>query len=166
MGQTMLLSILPAVSLQLTVSCCLVVFSLHTITTSVLPHIGVSFLCDFLTMLSPSVLLSTMWPHSSFFLNPLCSYLKPLLTHSGPPLTTTLPGCCGPVARCLTSPQAYEVSPSVSFLYSAVGLMYLCFSSGCCSAASSWDHEGNQILGLMDELIPVSILLFQPAVRP
>nr|XP_033801633.1 sodium/hydrogen exchanger 6 [Geotrypetes seraphini] len=36
------------------------------------------------------------------------NYLKPLLTHSGPPLTTTLPSCCGPVARCLTSPQAYE----------------------------------------------------------
>lgn len=45
-----------------------------------------------------------------FFLNPGCSYLKPLLTHSGPPLTTTLPACCGPIARCLTSPQAYEVS--------------------------------------------------------
>lgn len=37
------------------------------------------------------------------------SYLKPLLTHSGPPLTATLPACCGPLARCLTSPQAYEV---------------------------------------------------------
>ncbi|XP_023656648.2 sodium/hydrogen exchanger 7 isoform X2 [Paramormyrops kingsleyae] len=36
------------------------------------------------------------------------NYLKPILTHSGPPLTTTLPACCGPVARCLTSPQAYE----------------------------------------------------------
>uniref|UniRef100_A0A672ZXE0 Sodium/hydrogen exchanger n=1 Tax=Sphaeramia orbicularis TaxID=375764 RepID=A0A672ZXE0_9TELE len=36
------------------------------------------------------------------------SYLKPLLTHSGPPLTATLPTCCGPLARCLTSPQAYE----------------------------------------------------------
>ncbi|XP_042638930.1 sodium/hydrogen exchanger 6 [Orycteropus afer afer] len=36
------------------------------------------------------------------------NYLKPLLTHSGPPLTTTLPTCCGPIARCLTSPQAYE----------------------------------------------------------
>ncbi|XP_018410543.1 PREDICTED: sodium/hydrogen exchanger 6 isoform X1 [Nanorana parkeri] len=36
------------------------------------------------------------------------NYLKPLLTHSGPPLTTTLPSCCGPLARCLTSPQAYE----------------------------------------------------------
>ncbi|XP_017335226.1 sodium/hydrogen exchanger 7 isoform X1 [Ictalurus punctatus] len=38
------------------------------------------------------------------------NYLKPILTHSGPPLTTTLPACCGPLARCLTSPQAYENS--------------------------------------------------------
>uniref|UniRef100_A0A8C9TBR5 Solute carrier family 9 member A6a n=1 Tax=Scleropages formosus TaxID=113540 RepID=A0A8C9TBR5_SCLFO len=36
------------------------------------------------------------------------NYLKPILTHSGPPLTTTLPSWCGPLARCLTSPQAYE----------------------------------------------------------
>ncbi|XP_030648449.1 sodium/hydrogen exchanger 6b [Chanos chanos] len=36
------------------------------------------------------------------------NYLKPFLTHSGPPLTTTLPACCGPIARCLTSSQAYE----------------------------------------------------------
>ncbi|KAM4021023.1 LOW QUALITY PROTEIN: sodium/hydrogen exchanger 6 [Anomaloglossus baeobatrachus] len=36
------------------------------------------------------------------------NYLKPLLTHSGPPLSSTLPNCCGPLARCLTSPQAYE----------------------------------------------------------
>ncbi|XP_032082264.1 sodium/hydrogen exchanger 7 isoform X2 [Thamnophis elegans] len=35
-------------------------------------------------------------------------YLKPILTHSGPPLTTTLPGWCGLIARCLTSPQVYE----------------------------------------------------------
>uniref|UniRef100_A0A8C5S2N3 Sodium/hydrogen exchanger n=1 Tax=Laticauda laticaudata TaxID=8630 RepID=A0A8C5S2N3_LATLA len=35
-------------------------------------------------------------------------YLKPTLTHSGPPLTTTLPGWCGLIARCLTSPQVYE----------------------------------------------------------
>ncbi|EGW03168.1 Sodium/hydrogen exchanger 6 [Cricetulus griseus] len=33
------------------------------------------------------------------------NYLKPLLTHSGPPLTTTLPACCGPIARCLTKNQ-------------------------------------------------------------
>lgn len=33
-----------------------------------------------------------------------------MLTHSGPPLTSTLPAYCGPLASCLTSPQAYEVS--------------------------------------------------------
>ncbi|XP_014391925.1 PREDICTED: sodium/hydrogen exchanger 9-like, partial [Myotis brandtii] len=34
-------------------------------------------------------------------------YLKPILTHSGPPLTTTLPEWCHPVSRLFTSPQAY-----------------------------------------------------------
>ncbi|XP_063023001.1 sodium/hydrogen exchanger 9 isoform X1 [Melospiza melodia melodia] len=34
-------------------------------------------------------------------------YLKPLLTHAGPPLTSTLPEWCNPVARILTSPRAY-----------------------------------------------------------
>uniref|UniRef100_A0A3B3ZIG2 Sodium/hydrogen exchanger n=1 Tax=Periophthalmus magnuspinnatus TaxID=409849 RepID=A0A3B3ZIG2_9GOBI len=37
------------------------------------------------------------------------NYLKPLLTHSGPPLTSTLPSYCGPLASCLTSPQAYQL---------------------------------------------------------
>ncbi|XP_076148591.1 sodium/hydrogen exchanger 6a [Alosa pseudoharengus] len=36
------------------------------------------------------------------------NYMKPFLTHSGPPLTATMPACCGALARCLTSPQAYE----------------------------------------------------------
>uniref|UniRef100_A0A3P9PWJ1 Sodium/hydrogen exchanger n=1 Tax=Poecilia reticulata TaxID=8081 RepID=A0A3P9PWJ1_POERE len=36
------------------------------------------------------------------------NYLKPILTHSGPPLTSTLPSYCGPLASCLTSPRAYE----------------------------------------------------------
>ncbi|KAM4694361.1 sodium/hydrogen exchanger 9 [Discoglossus pictus] len=34
-------------------------------------------------------------------------YLKPILTHTGPPLTTTLPEWCNPIARLLTSPRAY-----------------------------------------------------------
>ncbi|NXL99390.1 SL9A9 protein, partial [Tyrannus savana] len=34
-------------------------------------------------------------------------YLKPILTHAGPPLTATLPEWCHPVARLLTSPTAY-----------------------------------------------------------
>uniref|UniRef100_A0AAR2LHN4 Sodium/hydrogen exchanger n=1 Tax=Pygocentrus nattereri TaxID=42514 RepID=A0AAR2LHN4_PYGNA len=37
------------------------------------------------------------------------NYLKPLLTHSGPPLIKTLPACCSPLARCLTSSQDYQV---------------------------------------------------------
>uniref|UniRef100_A0A803THF0 Sodium/hydrogen exchanger n=1 Tax=Anolis carolinensis TaxID=28377 RepID=A0A803THF0_ANOCA len=36
------------------------------------------------------------------------NYLKPILTHSGPPLTTTFPSWCGLIARCLTTPQVYE----------------------------------------------------------
>ncbi|CAL8365465.1 unnamed protein product [Lota lota] len=47
------------------------------------------------------------WPFRMWY-NFDHNYLKPLLTHSGPPLTVTLPACCGPLARCLTSPQAYE----------------------------------------------------------
>uniref|UniRef100_A0A8C0EZT9 Sodium/hydrogen exchanger n=1 Tax=Bubo bubo TaxID=30461 RepID=A0A8C0EZT9_BUBBB len=34
-------------------------------------------------------------------------YLKPILTHAGPPLTATLPEWCNPIARLLTSPSAY-----------------------------------------------------------
>ncbi|KAG8136009.1 hypothetical protein E2320_008982 [Naja naja] len=41
-------------------------------------------------------------------LNRFHRYLKPILTHAGPPLTTTLPQWCNPVARLLTSPRAYE----------------------------------------------------------
>ncbi|XP_069492716.1 sodium/hydrogen exchanger 7 [Ambystoma mexicanum] len=36
------------------------------------------------------------------------NYLKPILTHSGPPLVTTFPSWCGCIARCLTSPQVQE----------------------------------------------------------
>uniref|UniRef100_A0A8C5MDA7 Sodium/hydrogen exchanger n=1 Tax=Leptobrachium leishanense TaxID=445787 RepID=A0A8C5MDA7_9ANUR len=34
-------------------------------------------------------------------------YLKPILTHTGPPLTSTLPRWCNPIAQLLTSPKAY-----------------------------------------------------------
>ncbi|KAG8586701.1 hypothetical protein GDO81_005457 [Engystomops pustulosus] len=36
------------------------------------------------------------------------NYLKPMLTHSGPPLISTLPSWCGLVAKCFTSPQVYN----------------------------------------------------------
>uniref|UniRef100_A0A667YT82 Sodium/hydrogen exchanger n=1 Tax=Myripristis murdjan TaxID=586833 RepID=A0A667YT82_9TELE len=51
---------------------------------------------------------SYAWPFRIWY-NFDHNYLKPLLTHSGPPLTATLPACCGLLARCLTSPQAYEL---------------------------------------------------------
>uniref|UniRef100_A0A667YY37 Sodium/hydrogen exchanger n=1 Tax=Myripristis murdjan TaxID=586833 RepID=A0A667YY37_9TELE len=35
-------------------------------------------------------------------------YLKPVLTHSGPPLTSSLPQCCGMLARLLSSPHVCE----------------------------------------------------------
>ncbi|XP_069861681.1 sodium/hydrogen exchanger 9 isoform X1 [Dipodomys merriami] len=37
-------------------------------------------------------------------------YLKPILTHAGPPLTTTLPQWCSPISKVLTSPRAYGVN--------------------------------------------------------
>ncbi|KAJ8376061.1 hypothetical protein SKAU_G00066410 [Synaphobranchus kaupii] len=35
-------------------------------------------------------------------------YLRPALTHSGPPLTSTLPLWCEPLGKLLTSPQTYK----------------------------------------------------------
>uniref|UniRef100_A0A673HZS1 Sodium/hydrogen exchanger n=1 Tax=Sinocyclocheilus rhinocerous TaxID=307959 RepID=A0A673HZS1_9TELE len=64
------------------------------------------------------IVFFTVWQMMSFFhclllkshyLSTEWDYLKPFLTHSGPPLTSTLPACCGPIARCLTSSQAYEL---------------------------------------------------------
>uniref|UniRef100_A0AAX7SKJ9 Cation/H+ exchanger transmembrane domain-containing protein n=1 Tax=Astatotilapia calliptera TaxID=8154 RepID=A0AAX7SKJ9_ASTCA len=36
-------------------------------------------------------------------------YLKPMLTHCGPPLTESLPQCCGVFARVFSSPRVQEV---------------------------------------------------------
>ncbi|RXN06870.1 sodium hydrogen exchanger 6-like protein [Labeo rohita] len=50
--------------------------------------------------------------------------------HNGPPLTSTLPACCGPIARCLTSSQAYENAGQLHdedtelILNDSSGLMY------------------------------------------
>uniref|UniRef100_A0A8C9RWX3 Sodium/hydrogen exchanger n=1 Tax=Scleropages formosus TaxID=113540 RepID=A0A8C9RWX3_SCLFO len=49
------------------------------------------------------------WPIHVFKMQLHHRYLRPALTHSGPPLTSTLPLWCTPVAKLLTSPHAYEV---------------------------------------------------------
>lgn len=58
-------------------------------------------------VLCKKLILASSW---QVFPNRPRRYLKPILTHSGPPLTTTLPEWCGPISRLLTSPQAYGVS--------------------------------------------------------
>jgi len=41
-----------------------------------------------------------------------CKYMKPLLTHASPTLMETLPACCYPLARVLTSQEQLENHPS------------------------------------------------------
>lgn len=58
------------------------------------------------------------------------NFLKPMLTHSGPPLTSTLPSYCGPLANCLTSPQAHEGAdqtrePDVDVIHSDQDLTFM-----------------------------------------
>ncbi|KAF4026800.1 hypothetical protein G4228_019542 [Cervus hanglu yarkandensis] len=80
---------------------CLLCFSFRVGVDSDQEHLGIPE-SERRTTKAESAWLFRMWYNFDH------NYLKPLLTHSGPPLTTTLPACCGPIARCLTSPQAYE----------------------------------------------------------
>uniref|UniRef100_A0A665U1S8 Sodium/hydrogen exchanger n=1 Tax=Echeneis naucrates TaxID=173247 RepID=A0A665U1S8_ECHNA len=68
------------------------------------------------------------------------NYLKPILTHSGPPLTTTLPPCCGPLARFLTSPQAYELKDDDSDFILTDGDINLTYGDVTVSTDASGAH--------------------------
>ncbi|KAF4078798.1 hypothetical protein AMELA_G00185590 [Ameiurus melas] len=76
------------------------------------------------------------------------NYMKPILTHSGPPLTTTLPACCGPLARCLTSPQAYENSEQLqdtdSDLILTDGDLTLTYGDSASSSTASGTKRGKR----------------------
>lgn len=61
-------------------------------------------------------------------LNTWDSFLMPILTRSGSPLTTTLPAWCGPFARLMSSPQTYKVSKPTSILSVMSHLIYLSIS--------------------------------------
>ena len=39
--------------------------------------------------------------------------MKPLFTKAGPPLTESLPACCGPLAACLSKPNIEEAKSKV-----------------------------------------------------
>uniref|UniRef100_A0A8C4FCW3 Sodium/hydrogen exchanger n=1 Tax=Dicentrarchus labrax TaxID=13489 RepID=A0A8C4FCW3_DICLA len=69
------------------------------------------------------------------------NYLKPILTHSGPPLTSTLPAYCGPLASCLTSPQAYEVSVHKALLTASNGASG---GGGDAAGGSGWSANGKR----------------------
>ena len=43
--------------------------------------------------------------------------MKPLFTKAGPPLTETLPACCGPLANCLSKPNIQEAKAQVLYIF-------------------------------------------------
>ena len=43
--------------------------------------------------------------------------MKPLFTKAGPPLSETLPDCCGPLANCLSKPNVAEAKAKVYCIY-------------------------------------------------
>ncbi|KAF7205032.1 transcript variant X2 [Nothobranchius furzeri] len=53
------------------------------------------------------------------------NYLKPILTHSGPPLTSTLPSYCGPLASCLTSPRNHEQLRDSDLIHTDADLTFM-----------------------------------------
>uniref|UniRef100_A0A671VU76 Sodium/hydrogen exchanger n=1 Tax=Sparus aurata TaxID=8175 RepID=A0A671VU76_SPAAU len=76
------------------------------------------------------------------------NYLKPILTHSGPPLTSTLPAYCGPLASCLTSPQAYENNEQLrdhdSDLLRNDGDLTFMFGDTAITANGAWSANGKR----------------------
>uniref|UniRef100_A0A1A8KF22 Sodium/hydrogen exchanger n=1 Tax=Nothobranchius kuhntae TaxID=321403 RepID=A0A1A8KF22_NOTKU len=53
------------------------------------------------------------------------NYLKPILTHSGPPLTSTLPSYCGPLASCLASPRNHEQLRDSDLIHTDADLTFM-----------------------------------------
>uniref|UniRef100_A0A3P8TGP4 Solute carrier family 9 member A9 n=1 Tax=Amphiprion percula TaxID=161767 RepID=A0A3P8TGP4_AMPPE len=76
-----------------------------------------------------------------------CRYLKPLLTHCGPPLTDSLPQCCGVFARVFSSPhvkeQPVELEPEDSNLDSIKAENHLASTGG----DSGSEHQEDLVEG-------------------
>ncbi|XP_019752341.1 sodium/hydrogen exchanger 7 isoform X1 [Hippocampus comes] len=82
------------------------------------------------------------------------NYLKPILTHSGPPLASTLPGYCGPLASCLTSPRAYENQEQLrdpdrsdgdlSFTFGDAAIATNGLSGDGCGGTTGWNSNGKR----------------------
>ena len=53
------------------------------------------------------------------------SYMKPFLTHSSPSLMETLPDCCLPISRMLTSPEQLANHPKMKADFAQVGFFSL-----------------------------------------
>uniref|UniRef100_H3CZ85 Sodium/hydrogen exchanger n=1 Tax=Tetraodon nigroviridis TaxID=99883 RepID=H3CZ85_TETNG len=94
------------------------------------------------------------------------NYLKPMLTHSGPPLTSTLPAYCGPLASCLTGPRACENQEQLkdhdSDCFCSDSDLTLTFgdaapaangASGCASGGSGRNANGKKMSSTSEEAL-------------